>query len=412
MTTSEERERIRATIEQSLQQTRPFTGNSEITAAPSVDLFDEHPAGADGQGYFDFDLAEFPLFRLYRNRDAHDVRVPLVYRDTILGRDRKPIAREWRIFAGPHGFGGETTQALLYDLLQLYVEQGCQGSQIQFGCPRQLFLRRGGRNPSRADYQRIRRDLDILRGYDIHCINAFWDAKRQLYVDMKWRLFGDVFFFKNEPSVDGSELPFGFIEVSSTLRQIARTRGFFGLGFENRFFHGLKPLEQRLAIYLAKMFVSQKLHRRFVDDLCGALPIEAERPDNQRAILKRAAQGLQAAGYHLLAGFEIKKVRDARWLIEFRRNQTSGQGYRLARTAAAELVPGVSALVDRIIEVTRNRRDRLWWSQCARRLGQGAVDRALGQLKEGIAAGKIRNRGAVLTKIFKDIAEESGIALH
>src|SRR5438105_14669017 len=86
---------------------------------------------------------------------------------------------------------------------------------------RSLFLRRGDRNPSRGDYERIRRDLDILRGYDIHCKNAFWDHKRQAYVDMKWRLFGDIFFFKNEPTGDGGELPFGFIEVSSTLRQIA-----------------------------------------------------------------------------------------------------------------------------------------------------------------------------------------------
>src|SRR5262249_12592192 len=152
------------------------------------------------------------------------------------------------------------------------------------------------------------RDLDILRGYDIHCKNAFWDYKRQAYVDMKWRLFNDIFFFKNEPTDDGG-LPFGFIEVSSTLRQIARARGFFGLGFEHRFFHGLRPLEQRLAIYLAKMFASQKLHRRFVDDLCGALPIQAERPDNRRAILKRTAEGLRASGFSLLSGFETEKNR-------------------------------------------------------------------------------------------------------
>jgi hypothetical protein len=41
--------------------------------------------------------------------------------------------------------------------------------------------------------KRLRRDLDILRGYDLHCKNAFWDRKGQAYVDMKWRLFGSVF---------------------------------------------------------------------------------------------------------------------------------------------------------------------------------------------------------------------------
>jgi hypothetical protein len=40
------------------------------------------------------------------------------------------------------------------------------------------------------------------------------------------------------------------------------------------------------------------------------------------------------------------------------------------------------------------------------------VDRALGQLKEACELGKVRSRGALLTKIFKDIAEETGIALQ
>jgi hypothetical protein len=409
VTISDNQELIRATVESSLQQ------------AASRDVSEPLPIGedateclpvAEGQGYFDFDLAEFPLFRLYRKRASLDDHAPLIYRDTISGRDRQPVGREWKVFPGPNGFGGETTQTLLYDLLQLYCEQGCQGSQIQFGTPRSLFLRRGDRNPSRADYVRIRRDLDILRGYDIHCTNAFWDHKRHAYVDMKWRLFGDIFFFKNEPTEDGGELPFGFIEVSSTLRQIARARGFFGLGFEHRFFHGLRPLEQRLAIYLAKKFVSQKLHRRFVDDLCRALPIEAERPDNRRAILKRAAEGLGAAGFSLLANFEMEKGRDGRWLAVFHRSKAPGQGYRVARMSAGELVPGVSALVDRIVAITRNSDDRLWWTQCVRRLGPGAVDRALGQLREAIQAGKVRSRGALLTKIFKDIAVEAKIVLQ
>jgi hypothetical protein len=49
-------------------------------------------------------------------------------------------------------------------------------------------------------------------------------------------------------------------------------------------------LEQRL--YLAEKFMSQALHQRFVDDLAKALPIDAKRPDNVRAILRNAANGL------------------------------------------------------------------------------------------------------------------------
>ncbi len=89
----------------------------------------------------------------------------------------------------------------------------------------------------------MRRDLDILRGYDFHCKNAFWDRERMAYADMNWRLFGSVFYFKERPGSGQEQLPFGFIEVSSVLRQIARTRGFFALGFSNDLFCRMKPLE-------------------------------------------------------------------------------------------------------------------------------------------------------------------------
>ena len=39
------------------------------------------------------------------------------------------------------------------------------------------------------------------------------------------------------------ELPFGFIEASPMLQQVAKTRGFFSLGFSRQLFYNLKPLE-------------------------------------------------------------------------------------------------------------------------------------------------------------------------
>ena len=96
--------------------------------------------GGEGEtgGRFDFDLAEFPLFRFYKNSPGKLDREPLVYEDTIRGRDGEPVAREWRAYPGPFGFGGPSTQVLLYDLLQLYAEQGARGSQLLFGTIRSL----------------------------------------------------------------------------------------------------------------------------------------------------------------------------------------------------------------------------------------------------------------------------------
>ena len=199
---------------------------------PKGDFLEMEETTADEgrEGHYDLDLAEYPLFQFHTKRVGKAGSQLLRYQDTIKGPNGQPVRREWVVHSGPLGYGGPSTQALLYDLLQLYIEQGAQSSQIQFGTLRSLFLRHSQRNPSARDYDRLRRDLDILRGYDIHCQNAFWDWQRRAYVSMKWRLFESVFYFRADPTEANSELPFGFIEVSSVLRQVARTRRVFHPG--------------------------------------------------------------------------------------------------------------------------------------------------------------------------------------
>ena len=187
---------------------------------PSIEVH----AGPTGR--YDFDLAEFPFFHFDKNPD-HRLSQPMTYTDTITGKDGIPITREWKVYpSAAYGFGGPTTQLVLYDLLQLYTEQGCRGNQIQFGTLYNLLQRRGIRRPSTHDYQRLRRDIEILCSCRFHCKNAFWDRERQAYVDMNWQLFNSVFYFKENPHDSKAEMPFGFIEVSSVLQQIVRTRGF------------------------------------------------------------------------------------------------------------------------------------------------------------------------------------------
>ena len=61
-----------------------------------------------------------------------------------------------------------------------------------------------------------------------------------------------------------------------------RTEGSSASDSRRRLFRRLKPLEQRLAVYLAKMFVSQSTHRRYVDELAAALPIQVAQPKHLR----------------------------------------------------------------------------------------------------------------------------------
>lgn len=370
---------------------------------------------SDKDGRYDFDLAEFPLFRFHKSRCTASEREPLTYSDTILGKDGEEVRREWKCYPGAFGFGGATTQRVFYELVQLYVEQGSRGSQIQFGTPRALLLRMWPevRNPSREDYTRLRRDLDILRGYDFHCRNAFWDRTRQAYVDMNWRLFGDVCYFKpRAKSSHQEELPFGFIEASRVFQQVARTRGFFCIGFRSELFRSLKPLEQRLALYLSKKFVSQAIHQRFVSDLARALPIEAARPDNVRTALRQLAQGLLERGVPTLKSFRFETSRrNGEWLIIFERGERPKQrSVRKTRNGFC-LDPEVGLLVDDIVDQVGSRDDVLWWRKCAELLRSDLIHQGLSQLKDAGQSQRIKNRGGLLTKIFKDLARTHGLSI-
>ncbi|QJX01106.1 hypothetical protein [Frigoriglobus tundricola] len=99
------------------------------------------------------------------------------------------------------------------------------------------------------------------------------------------------------------------------------------------------------------------------------------------------------------------------WVAEFRRGAVPARPYRAPRAAAESLAPDVAVWVDRIAAAVGSDDDRAWWVQCVTRLGTGAVDRGLGQLKEVCRAQRVANPGGLLTKIFKDIAAEQRILL-
>jgi hypothetical protein len=380
--------------------------HDEETNVPTVDSAFHPP-----DGRYDFDLAEFPFFHFDKNPD-NPLKGPITYTDAITAKDGAIVTREWKVYpSAAYGFGGPTTQLVLYDLLQLYIEQGCKGNQIQFGTLYNLLQRRGIRAPSTRDYQRLRRDIEILCSCRFHCKNAFWDRHRQAYVDMNWQLFNSVFYFKDKPYGAQVEMPFGFIEVSSVLQQIARTRGFFTLGFPAPFFYELKPLEQRLSIYLAKKFMSQTLHQRFIEDLAKALPIDAKRPDNVRAILRNAAAGLIEKKVPFLAGFEFRKsTREGKWVAVFHR----GAPPRAAvppSDEARDIPEQLDQLVRRLCEASGQPEDWRWWRKCAEQLGADGIALALGQFEETSRLRKVERPGAMLTKILKDIAASRGLSI-
>src|SRR5215207_7159446 len=121
-------------------------------------------------------------------------------------------------------------------------------------------------------------------------------------------------------------------------------------------------------------FMSQSLHQRFVDDLANALPIDAKRPDNVRAILRNAAAGLIDKQVPFLAGFELRKsTREGKWLAVFHRRCIPAVSSH--PTEEIKNVPAhTHQLVQRLSEASGQPEDWRWWKKCAEQLGAGGVD--------------------------------------
>ena len=373
---------------------------------------------------YDHSLAEFPAFRFGKRRGGKHGDL-IYFSDTIAapGRSGERLEREWTVYpSAKWGYGGATTQALLFDLHQIWKTHAFRGTRIYFGTLRRLYqCQHPGKNPSTLDYTRLRRDLDILCGYEFDCANAFWDPVTRTYGDMRaWHLFTGWYEATRARADDPQqELPFGFVELSETFAKIARERGFFVTGFDSEFFHRLAPVEQRLALYLSKMFVSQEVHRRHEAELCNALPIEASRLSKRRQTLRQAAQGLVDKGYPNLAAFSLEKAaRRVGMVAVFHRRHKVQQDQPSAGFALSRLPDEVRFLVEDIVEETGDPDSIPMWVRSIRYLGEAAVRYALSDLRSeqrqravGRSDDGIKNPGAWLTFKLMAMGEERGIRI-
>ena len=86
--------------------------------------------------------------------------------------------------------------------------------------------------------------------------------------------------------------------------------------------------------------------------------------------------------------------------------RSAQQDYGIAAAAAADLAAGVLLLVDELVTFTDSPQSRRWFIHCVQRLDVDAVHFCLGQLKEACSIHDVRDRGALVTKIFEDKAKQ------
>lgn len=362
---------------------------------------------------YELTLAEFPLFILSKKEKGKFESI--AYEDTIEGRDNKPVKRSWKVYPDPkYGFGTESTFATLFDLFQVWKEAKFESQYIQFGSIYNLLKKRGLGLSGDKNYKMILRDLSCLVGMKIEAINAFWDNERQAYVDMTFHLFETLLLYKDKATGQAT-LPFATIKASDVLYGSIQRNSLLTADFDSKFFHSLSPIEQRIALYLSKVFRSQSVHKRGLLEFAEQIPIHAKETKHQRETIKKACQGLATKGYKLLDTFAFEKAVDGKTdMVIFRRK---GLPFTKMLKGKAGSDNGkeeseIDYLVGEILAVCKDEQSTNFYKKVAGRIDSQTIFRTLSEVKEVRDMGDIKkNKGALFTSLIKRYAQEQGIEL-
>lgn len=362
---------------------------------------------------YELTLSEFPIFMLSKKADK-DIR-SIDYEDTIVGKDNAIIRREWRVFPdSQHGFGTASTFETLFDLFQIWKEQGLNSQYIQFGSMYHLLKRKGQSTGSRQ-YRQIIKDLHCLVGIRIAANNAFWDNEHKAYVDMTFHLFDRLDIYKK--NADGQDvLPFSRIKASDVFYGSILKNSLLTADFDSTLFHSLTPVEQRLALYLSKIFRSQTIHKRNLLEFAQQIPIHAKRTKHIKERLKKACTGLMKKGFQLLSSYDFEMAVDGKIeLIVFRKDSASSHATDIVtcqRKGPIKDEREIDLLVRDILDVCEDEKSANFYRKAARLLPRQDIYRAISGVKELRQWGEIRtSKGAVFTSIIKKYADAQGIFL-
>jgi hypothetical protein len=259
---------------------------------------------------YEMNLAEFPL-ALLAKRKLKETRI-LEYEDTITGGNGELIQRKWTVSPSARfGFGSTALTATLFELFQIWKEQGFVSRKIQIQSIYNLIQRMGDRTTSNDAYERLRSDLTALVEISIEAKNAFWDNEKKAYVTKVFHLFDSVtLYHRNAKSPHQDVLPISYITASETLMQSVAANAIITLqGVDREWFHSLAPTQQRLALYLSKMLYKTPEHRRDVEKLAQQLPITAKSYKHNKYLLARACDGLIKKQFPYLTAYRFEPSR-------------------------------------------------------------------------------------------------------
>ena len=362
-------------------------------------------------------LAEFPVFLLSKkgNKDIEAIE----YEDTITGKEGERVKREWKVY--PHskfGLGTESTFETLFELFQVWKENKFLDQYIQFGSIYNL-LKRKGKGTGVKEYKRIVRDLNCLVGITIEAKNAFWDNEVRAYVDMTFHLFDRLELFK-ESATGPATLPFSRIKASDILYGSILKNSLLITNFDSKFFRSLTPFEQRLALYLSKIFRSQTVHKREIFEFARQLPIYAKQTQHVRQQLKRGCTGLMEKGFEPLKSFAFERGADGNTeYIVFRGSRVAPATLKNLTPKQPRLKPKsdkpedeIEYLVEQIMGFCQDQQSLNFYKKVARLVPRNTIFKALSEAKASEDMNETkRSKAAHFTYLIKNYAKEQGITI-
>lgn len=363
---------------------------------------------------YELTLSEFPLFLLKGDNEKIDC---ISYDDTISGKNGVLVKREWKVYPdSKSGFGTASTLSTLFELFQLWKENRFESQTITFGSIYSLLKRKGIQQKDKKTYVRIRRDLSCLVGMKIEAKNAFWDNERKAYVDIIFHLFDSVYFFKESPNGQAT-LPMAQIKASDVLYGSILRNSLLIADFDSRFFHALTPLEQRLALYLSKIFRSQVIHKRELLEFARQIPIYAKLNKHIKEQIKKSCGGLMYKGFSLLESFYFEKGTDNKDLIVFKRSGpvpflSSNREDERTTYSTKKDQHEIDVLAEDILEVCQDKKSIEFYKKVARLMPAETIYRTISEVKEVRDLGEIKkSKGALFTSLIKKYAKDLGIYL-
>jgi len=290
----------------------------------SEDVVEDYFISKPVNSVFEINLAEFPIAYLNRGQLPEGVsKTKYQYKDIIKGREGKPIERVWTIEAHATdeitkngvtedvqlGFGGPATLEVIYELFQMWKEQGFKESMIHVGTFYNL-LKRLEWGTGNSQYKQLRKTLQCIHGLHIKGKDCFYIPENDSYEQIDIYPFPGIYTYtKKQKEIHPDD--YVYVSVDARFFNAIKRNTTYYIPMDRFYFKTLKPMEQKLALMLSKIFTPYRKKQRFewkrnIFDLANQIPILSDKPIRIRQQLKRICEGLIEKNFPFLSSFKIE----------------------------------------------------------------------------------------------------------